>query len=383
MSTELLASRPRTAPLALRRRGLSLIEVLVGLAVAMISVLVIFQTLSIWDKHTQTTTSGGDMRIAGTLAMFGLERDIKLAGLGFAQADMPTMGCAVQVKDNTFNFPLKPVQISSAPDGTGIIDVLYGNSAFYVTHEEFTNATATTKQIKRRGGFKAGDLVVVSGNASGAAGSADCILVELTDTSNADGVTVAHTTGSYASFYASSASASFNTAAGTGGTFTTGVVYDLGPSPQRNRWEVVNGVLQKTDVIHGTAAFQIAEGVADIQAQYGVDTNNDFQIAESEWTTADPADWTKVLAVRVGILVRSSQFEKSADTPYAAASGAPAPTASAPAWFGTPFVMRNVDGTADAFGAYDVNPNNWRFYRYRVYQQVIPLRNMIWATSPS
>jgi len=27
----------------------------------------------------------------------------------------------------------------------------------------------------------------------------------------------------------------------------------------------------------------------------------------------------------------------------------------------------------------DAVPNNWRYYRYRVYERVIPLRNMIWG----
>ena len=41
--------------------------------------------------------------------------------------------------------------------------------------------------------------------------------------------------------------------------------------------------------------------------------------------------------------------------------------------------MSNVDGTADTDPD---NDNNWRNYRYRVYQTVIPLRNMIWGTTP-
>jgi type IV pilus assembly protein PilW len=44
-----------------------------------------------------------------------------------------------------------------------------------------------------------------------------------------------------------------------------------------------------------------------------------------------------------------------------------------------PFLMTNVDGTADA-GPADTTPNNWRNYRYRVYERVIPLRNLLWGT---
>ena len=43
-------------------------------------------------------------------------------------------------------------------------------------------------------------------------------------------------------------------------------------------------------------------------------------------------------------------------------------TPAAPAWTGGAFTMTNpADGT------------DWRFYRYRVYETIVPLRNMIWS----
>ena len=38
--------------------------------------------------------------------------------------------------------------------------------------------------------------------------------------------------------------------------------------------------------------------------------------------------------------------------------------------------MTNLDGTADTNPG---TPNDWRRYRYRVYETVIPLRNMLWG----
>jgi type IV pilus assembly protein PilW len=37
--------------------------------------------------------------------------------------------------------------------------------------------------------------------------------------------------------------------------------------------------------------------------------------------------------------------------------------------------MTNVDGSADSDPAND--PNNWRHYRYNVFEAVVPLRNVI------
>jgi type IV pilus assembly protein PilW len=54
----------------------------------------------------------------------------------------------------------------------------------------------------------------------------------------------------------------------------------------------------------------------------------------------------------LALLVRSGQWEKTEVT------------TTAPSWTSGSFVMTNV---AD-----------WRHYRYRVYETVFPLRNMIW-----
>jgi type IV pilus assembly protein PilW len=98
-----------------------------------------------------------------------------------------------------------------------------------------------------------------------------------------------------------------------------------------------------------------------------VDANNDNMIDSSEWTITTPTDWTKVRAIRVGLLARSQQYDKLAVT------------ATAPSWGGGAFTMANVDGTTDTTPG---DANDWRHYRYRVYEKVIPLRNLIWGTAP-
>ena len=92
-----------------------------------------------------------------------------------------------------------------------------------------------------------------------------------------------------------------------------------------------------------------------------------------------------MLAVRTALLVRSRQYESSVD-PNTNLPFAVTPSAQNPCWADCAgahrFVMRNVDGTADAFNDATPDVNNWRYYRYRVYERVIPMRNMVWGTSP-
>ena len=371
---------------ATAQRGLSLIEILVGVAIGIVGVLAIFQTLAVWNRHMLTTTAGGDAQVSGALALFDLERDLKQSGHGFGNATVPVMGCAVQAFDSTgrgaFNFNLTPINIvvgaGGAPDQ---INVLYGSSSFFVEAQSFLFSTPTSKTLVRRGGFKMGDLVVVADAGGAAPGSANCSLAEITGDTNPDLATVDHGNAGYTSFYTGGAVVPrFNPPGGLVFAYGAGNLYNLGPTPQMITWQIANNRgLQRAEAIFNPVPLDVADGVINLKAQFGVDANISTTIEPAEWGTVLPlgTNWTQVLAIRVAVLVRSRQFEKSND----AGSGAPiAVTPVAPTYFGGPFVMANVDGTADAFGGAPntPDPNNWRFYRYRVYERVIPLRNMLW-----
>jgi type IV pilus assembly protein PilW len=372
-----------------RSRGFSLIEILIGVAIGLIGTVAIFQAVAVWSKHTATTTSGGDAQVAGTLALYNIERDVKQAGHGFGRAVTQVMGCDVAATDTTpartFDFPLRPVAIAASAGGApDTVSILYGNSSFYVEEGAFTDATASTNKLNRRGGFKPGDLAVVAVNPGASAATAACQLVQVTDDTDPDGYTIAHSTTLFASFYAASAPQTvsrFNN--GVAPAAVDGTIYNLGPDPRLDVWSIQNNrFLTRTDTIHATAPMQIAEGVINLKAEYGVDANNNGTIEPGEWQTAAPADWRSVLAIRVAVLVRSRQFERNRDAGAASGVSAVTPTAANPYYFGDPartFLMTNVDGTADSFTDLDANPNNWRYYRYRVYERVIPLRNMLWG----
>jgi type IV pilus assembly protein PilW len=373
------------------QQGFSLVEILVGIVIGMVGLLVIFKTVAIWDNHTRTTVAGGDAQVAGTLAMFNLERDIKQAGMGFGRAASGVMGCAVTGVDTAtsrnLSFRLRPIELTvNSTGGPDTLSVLSGNSSFFVDNARILGATATTKQFKDTTGFRNGDVAVLAPAAGGA-----CELIQITNRA-ADSVTVTHGTGSYvpdAAYLPSNpaSAARYNTVTTTGAYVPGGTLVNLGNAPQLNVWSITSGrVLSRSDQMTGAPAVEVSDGVINMKAQYGVDADGDNEISDSEWVIAlpTPADWTRVRAVRVALLVRSSQFEK----PVAAASTSiampPTPTSKNPRWAGGTFVMTNVDATssADSRTDTDVVPENWRFYRYRVYEKVIPLRNMIWGNTP-
>jgi type IV pilus assembly protein PilW len=368
-------------PLRRRSRGVTLVEIMVGVAIGLIGTVAIFQAVAAWSRHTQTSSAGGDAQVAGTLALFNIERDVKAAGHGFGTAIPPVMGCAVASVLAGPPFTLTPVSIQQGAAGApDTISILYGNSPFFVAEGTFTSSTVTTKTLTRRAGFRPGDIAVVAGPGAAPA-SAPCELIEITDDTNIDGLTVDHAVGNYPNFYTGANVASRFNGVAAPPAFAAGTIYSLGPQPTLNVWSITGGrVLSRTERFAATPPIPVAEGVVNIKAEYGVDLNNDGQIANAEWQTAAPADFRTVLAIRVAVLVRSRQYERNGDT----SSTVIAPvTPNVPTYFAYTgaklFLMTNVDGTADA-GPADTTPNNWRNYRYRVYERVIPLRNLLWGT---
>jgi type IV pilus assembly protein PilW len=376
----------------LMQRGMTLVEVMVGLAIGMIGMLVIFQTVSVWDARTRATTAGTDSQTTGSIAMFSIERDLRLAGQGFGTADPAEMGCQVSGFDQNasapIGFPMAPVVIvdNDATNSPDEIATLYGVSTYFTSWTTFNRVTAQTVSTYDRTGFKAGDLAVLA-NAGGALpGSSDCQLVEISDDSTpADRQTMAFVQGSYPHFYSggSNLPSRYNTAAGIGASYPTGKAFSLGPQPRRNVWSIASGVLGSRDELQNTPFFPIAEGVIDMQAEYGFDTDpNPDVLGAIGWTKTLPApnDWTTVRAIRVALLVRSRNLEKPATNATDQNYSAPNPVWHANGGASqVAFVMRNVDGTADSFGPGDPSPNNWRNYRYTVYEKVFPLRNVIWG----
>jgi len=102
-----------------------------------------------------------------------------------------------------------------------------------------------------------------------------------------------------------------------------------------------------------------------MKAQYGKDDGGGGTPGDGIVDTYDnvtpttAAQWSQVLAVRIGIVARAATPEKPSGT------GGCDTTTVAPTWVGGTFNL-----TADA---------NWQCYRYKIFQNTIPVRNMLWS----
>ncbi len=394
--------------------GFSLIEVLISMVLALITFLVMFQMFESWDRSKRSTASGGGAMVTGALAMFRIERDLRLAGFGFGNA--PDLGCTVSTYDNArpddaaagavsatasnvYTFPLVALEIVNGT--TDQIVTSYGSSEgisatrFFGTSsagaQPYTALTSNsaTMEIGARGGIHQGDLVVIAQD-SGA-----CNLVEATDTSSTDRRTFSFTGGNYTHFYtgATNTAPRYNDPGGLLASGATGRVYVLGPRPQRRIWQIrdnrtlaYTNDLRWTDTTNNTTGAatadsandftDIADNIVNLQAEYGIATPSGSAAAPTctpvnnpTWTSAAPATACQpfVWAVRVGLLARSDQFEKAAITP------------TAPTWAGGSFGMTNLDGSAG--NTVPTNPvQDWRHYRYKVFESVIPIKNVMWGS---
>ncbi len=356
----------------IRSAGFSLIEILVGVAIGLIGIVIMFQVMENAENRKRTTASGSDAQIAGSIAMFNIERDVRLAGNGFASS--ASLGCTVNANDDNagrgaFSFLMVPVQIvdgsSGAPDQ---LIALYGQSETAPLLYSFNTSTVSSKTMASNtstsAGLMRGDLAFVTNGGT-------CGMVEITDTPKSDDLLIIHAAGSYTSDYPTSPG-NYSATARFNADFDTfpGQIYNLGQrdNPRRNIWQIANRrILTVTDDIHSSGAAEIGEGIINLQAEYGLDTTATRDYLVDTWQVAAPADWTRVIAIRFALLSRSQQFEKDVVTPVA------------PSWEGGNFTMRDLNG---ATAAGDDTPNDWRHYRYRVYQTTVPLRNMIWGTAP-
>lgn len=374
------------------QQGLSLVEIMVGVLIAMIGIVVIFQMLALSEERKRSASSGSDVQISGVIGLNSLERDVREGGYGFASAGFdnaatPVMGCTVNAYDSgrpvaAYTFRLTPVQITQGVGtASDTIIVLRGNANVVSASLVFTESTDTSKKTRGRAGLVPRDFLLIGRNDP----SVQCMLAELTSVANADGLTINHGQGTYSypiyntdgTTTTQSRIARFNNPTPVIG-FTNGFIFNLGNGARRNIWTVNAGKLQVTnDLIYQDSngdgandAVEVADNVITLQAEYGIDADNNGRITDSEWTTTDPATaaaWANVLAVRVGLLVRAGQFERTQVT------------TTIPGWAGGTFAITNLDGSAS--GTSPTDPaDNWRNYRYRVYETVIPLRNMLWGT---
>ena len=366
-----------------RQAGMSLVELMVGMLIGLIGIVIITHLYITNDRYKRSTIGGGTAQVNGTVALYTLERELRMAGYGINHSLALGCTCAgvncspVQYyygANSTFPpapgaggaLPprsLAPVVITDNPGGADSITVLYSAANERMLPAKLADPTAGPNhdyKVDGTQGFADNNLILLVQGGT-------CLLRQVSKVQVATS-TLEHTAGPYSPNVASF---------GPGLTADT-AVFNLGTptasgGPVWRTFSVANNRLQAEDVLRTLATWPLAspqalvDDIVDLQAQYGKDDGSGGTTADDGvvdvWDAVPPADataWRRVLAVRVAVLARSQNYEK----PSVGGGPCEATTAAnAPSWSG---------------GALTVPGGLPSCYKHRVFETVIPLRNMIW-----
>lgn len=350
---------------------------MIGLVIGLIATLVITNVFSKFEQQKRVTTGGADAQTNGSIALYTMRREIENAGYGlpvFTQ-DITPLRCPIDVTynhDNTAGTPeigLSPVVINEGGANSDNIIVHYGStmkSGAYVDILTSDGADDPKVQVSTTLGCTRRDTALIIQEIS--ATTLRCALgrVSAIDTGLKQ-ITVNDLSEEGPSIKAIPVLASFKLAC-------------LGAWNETN-FEVKDNQLMRTGgTVVGSdeeapmpdaTSFPVVSDIVSIQAQYGVsqiDTSNTV----TEWVDAmgiwskenmTVANRNRIKAVRVAVVARSPLRETAVVSQ--SCDGGAAGLARVCVWNET----TNVNLATDA---------NWQNYRYRVYETIVPLRNVMW-----
>jgi type IV pilus assembly protein PilW len=379
------------------QRGMTLIELMVAMAIALVVTLVVSTLLVAGENHKRTTTSTNDAEQTGSYAFYALDRALRGAGSAFVEsaypADRGVLGCklnAAQILPRTTPFPapfataflagstnnlrVAPVLIgkSQSDGGSDVLVIMGGSGAAGGVSRALNGAGNSTSLIlENTVGFAVNDVALVSQS-----GVSDCLLEEVasvsTPTLNVGGTTYYTANGSATDLATLSSSLStYVTPLGNAQTNTLQFqLFGVGADDTLYSYDLLQNQLK----VQGTGADTsqaVADGVIQMNAIYGIQTTANPGVL-SAWAgpgdagydintvMTTPATMESIIAVRVALVVRGEYYDKNVVSPA---------------------TLTLFSGYANGTGtslSQVINLNAAaQHYRYRVFEFMVPLRNML------
>lgn len=341
-----------------RASGTGLVETLVGLAIGMLALLVIYQVYAASEGQKRTIIGVSDAHQNAGAALFLLIRDLASAGNGIASAAKDASGRAAL--DGCAMLRPIPVLIAAGAKATDpdAITIFYGGSGSLATPVPLTRdaavaalAAADPYQVAAAAGFSAGDVIAAVDGANCTVSTIDPGGVAVSASGTA---TLTHTPVS------GTADATFR--AGMATLVNLGSVNSL--ARVRYAVDVSTRALRSQQQLPTPDPVQPVVGdIVNLKAQYGLDTDGDGSV--DTWQPASGSVWSaamlpaqplatvrRIQSVRLAIVARSPQFEREPVTPG-------------------PLLL--FDGEVSFALTADQ-----QHYRYRVLETIVPLRNALW-----
>jgi len=365
----------------IHQRGMSLVEILVAVAIGLIGILIITQAYITSDNFNRTTLGEGGAQTNGTIALFTLERELRQAGYGIASSAALGCGAINYYRNGQYsgnlggplpNIQLAPVVITTTPGVPDQITVMYSTASEAIVpttlSKSMPNASAELS-VDGTAGFQVGNMVLMVNKTP----PQTCTMLEITSVS-VPASNIQHNPGAGGVYNPPGA-----------GLFPAyqkdDMVFNLG-NPRVRTYSIGNNSLRLFDMLFNSAApvtFDMVDGIVDLRAHYGKDNgvnNNtvtnavyaaDDGIVDSysSVTPVNAAEWAQVHSVRIAVLARIGTYERPT-------GGACTATTVTPTWSGSTNLL------ATPLSPFVLPEGLPSCYRYRMFETVIPLRNMIW-----
>ncbi len=358
---------------------------MVAVALGLLSTLVISTVFLQSEGNKRTTTSGSDAQVSGALALYAMQRDLQMAGYGLSA--MPSaVGCPTTAQSSgaavLTSVPLVPVSISfGAGTASDSVTVFYsqGASGYSVPLKVSVDHASTDGSftVPSTWGVATNDLMVVA-PAAWAAGTKECTLFQATSSASDSTTQIQNAASSAWNTTLSSIMPATGYPAGS-------ALLNLGGSPVRRVYSVNTGTWTLQGQELGGAARDLFPQIVLLKALYGKATTVGGPVESYDANTPSTNEgWRFVQAIRIVIVARSTQREdlnNGAVTPVAniPATGNPTglvwdvgPLATVPTAVPCKTSSKCVELDVSASDA------NWGYYRYKVYDTVVPLRNTLW-----
>lgn len=343
---------PSKKPSPFHQAGFTLVEIMVGLAIGMLVAMVIMQVVSVFETQKRVTTGTADAQTNGGIALYNIGRELQLAGYPLLPVTNSPLECAAPTFGATGIGGISPVSITDGVAASGVsasdtITIRYGNTAMGGVPTQITAAlVGNDVPVASNLGCQANDIAIITNGTACA----------LTGVSAVPGTTTI--------------SLVDNTAVAAGVAIANANIACLGA------WNEVTYAVNAGNLTrNGTPSVA---GIVNLQAQYGVSaTANSNQVTQwvnasgGTWAAPAIADRNRIKAVRIAVVARNPKMESTAVTAACSSLTAAAPTGLC-AWAGS---AASPAPTLDL----SAGDTNWLRYRYRVFETIIPLRNVIWS----
>lgn len=355
---------------------------LIGVLIGMITTVVVFQAFSLNERQKRVTTGAADAQTNGALALFSLERDVRMAGFGLETDFAAKCNTTYSYFDNGGGAAgpipgmdaVAPLIITDGGGNSDQIAIVYfadpADSSFLMPSytelsEKLSSPPSSPLSVSRVGGCRSkvkNDLAIVQE-------AGNCMVMQITDV-DVNTKTIQHVSGSVGTVAAPKYNPDDNYMKNWPG-FNPRASVRCGVYPPLLRTYRVNPsrVLEAMD--GNGSALPLVPEIVGLQAQYGIsgavkiNKVNSWVNPIDTWAAAAlTREKAKLIkAVRVAVVARSSEYEK----PLPGQGCATTTQAMLDAW----------SDWAD-FSSVTALPD-WQCYRYKAFETVIPLRNMLWA----